>query len=240
MYKQKVLYIFRNFTVYKRISLVVGVLCLGLSGVSIPAVAQTQVLIAQTRNPQVKRLFEEGKRLVAAKDYLGAIEIYQQAAQIEPKNARIHSGIGYLYAQMGNFQPALAAYRRALAIDGNNSDFHYAMGYIKANLGDINGANESYRRAVQLNRSNLNAYLGLGVTQARLGNFTAANWAFEEAIKLNPNNAQTFEFMALMYKQRRQNARANSLLQKARSLYQRRNDSVGVNRIDGMLRELGS
>jgi tetratricopeptide (TPR) repeat protein len=225
--------------VYKRISLVVGVLFLGFSAVSIPSVAQAQVLMAQTTNPQLKRLFEEGQRLVAANDYNGAIAIYQQAAQIEPRNARIHSGIGYLYAQQGNFPPALASYRRAIAIDTNNSDFHYAVGYIKVNMGDTKGASQSYRRAIQLNRNHLNAYLGLGITQARMGDFTAANWAYEQAIKLAPNNAQTYEFMALMYKQRRQTAQANKVLQKARNLYQRRNDSAGVNRIDGMLRELG-
>ncbi|TVP65224.1 MAG: tetratricopeptide repeat protein [Nodularia sp. (in: Bacteria)] len=224
---------------YKRISLVVGVLCLGFSAVSIPSVAQAQVLIAQTTNLQLKRLFEEGERLVAAKDYNGAIAIYQEAARIEPNNAKIHSGIGYLQAQQGNFQPALASYRRAIAIDANNSDYHYAMGYIKANLGETNKAKDSYRRAIQLNRNNLNAYLGLGITQARLGDFTAANWAYEEAIKLDPNNAQTYEFMALMYKQRRQTAQANNVLRKARDLYQRRNDSAGVNRVNGMLRELG-
>ncbi len=224
---------------YKRISLAVGILFLGFSAISIPSVAQAQVLIAQTTNPQLKRLFEEGERLVAARDYNGAIAIYQQAAKIEPRNARIHSGIGYLYAQQGNFKPALASYRRAIAIDTNNSDFHYAVGYIKVNLGDTKGATQSYRRAIQLNRNHLNAYLGLGITQARMGDFTAANWAYQEAIKLNPNNAQTYEFMALMYKQRRQTSQANNVLRKARDLYQRRNDSAGVNRIDGMLRELG-
>ncbi|HYW18541.1 MAG TPA: tetratricopeptide repeat protein [Nodularia sp. (in: cyanobacteria)] len=224
---------------YKRISLVVGVLFLGFSAVTIPSVAQAQVLMAQTINPQLKRLFEEGERLVAANDYNGAIAIYQQAAQIEPKNAKIHSGIGYLYAQQGNFQPALASYRRAIAIDTNNSDFHYAVGYIKVNMGDTKGATQSYRRAIQLNRNHLNAYLGLGITQARMGDFTSANWAYGQAIKLNPNNAQTYEFMALMYKQRRQTTEANKVLQKARNLYQRRNDSAGVNRINGMLRELG-
>ena len=225
---------------YKRISLVIGVLFFGFSAVSIPSVAQAQVLMAQTTNPELKRMFEEGKRLVAANDYNGAIAIYEQAARIEPKNAKIHSGIGYLQAQQGNFQPALASYRRAIAINPNNSDFHYAMGYIKANLGETNKAKDSYRRAIQLNRNNLNAYLGLGITQARLGDFTAANWAYEEAIKLDPNNAQTYEFMAAMYKQRRQTAQANKVLRKARDLYQRRNDSAGVNRIEGMLRELGS
>lgn len=224
---------------YKRISLIVSVLSLGFCAITVPSMAQAQVLIAQTTNPELKQLFEEGKRLVEANDYNGAIAVYQRAANIEPRNARIHSGIGYLHAQQGNFQPALAAYQRAISIDGNNSDFFYALGYVKGNLGDTNGAKDAYRRAIQLNRNNLNAYLGLGITQARLGDFTAANWAYEEAIKLNPNNAQTYEFMAAMYKQRRQNARASELLRQARNLYQRRNDYNGVNRVEGMLRELG-
>lgn len=224
---------------YKPISLVVSILCLGLSSVSIPSMAQAQILMAQTNNSQVRRLFEEGQKLVRDQDYNGAIAVYQQAAQIEPRNARIHSGIGYLYAKQGKFQQALASYRRAIAIESNNSDFHYAIGYIKVNLGEIDQAKESYRRAVQLNRSNLNAYLGLGFTQARLGNFTAANWAYEEAIKLDPNNPQTYELMAKMYQQQRNTTRANQLLRTARNLYQRRNDSAGVNRVNGMLRDLG-
>ncbi|WP_414542591.1 tetratricopeptide repeat protein [Nostoc sp. CCY0012] len=224
---------------YKRISLIVGLLSLGFCTITIPSAVQAQVLMAQTTNPELKRLFEEGKRLVEANDYNGAIAIYERAASIEPKNARVHSGIGYLHAQQGNFQPALAAYRRAIAIDGNNSDFYYAVGYVKGNLGDTNGAKEAYRRAIQLNRNNLNAYLGLGITQARMGDFTAANWAYEEAIKLDPNNAQTYEFMAAMYKQRQQTSRASDLLRQARNLYQRRNDYNGVNRVEGMLRELG-
>jgi tetratricopeptide (TPR) repeat protein len=224
---------------YKPISLVVSILCLGLTTVSIPSMAQSQILMAQTNNSQVRRLFEEGQKLVRDQDYNGAIAIYQQAAQIEPKNARIHSGIGYLYAKQGKFPEALASYRQAIAINPNNSDFHYAMGYIKVNLGDINGAKESYRRAIQLNRNHLNAYLGLGFTQSRLGDFTAANWAYEQAIKLDPNNPQTYELMAKMYQQRRNTARANQLLQTARNLYQRRNDTAGVDRINGMLRDLG-
>ncbi|CEJ45650.1 tetratricopeptide repeat protein [Umezakia ovalisporum] len=224
---------------YKHISVLVGVVWLGFSTVNIPSVAQASVLMAQTTNPQLKRLFEEGEKLVKANDYDGAIAIYQEAAEIDPRNARIHSGIGYLYAQQGNFPLALESYGRAIAINPNNSDFHYAMGYIKVNLNDIKGAKESYRRAVRLNRNNLNAYLGLGITQARLGDFTSASWAYEEAIKLDPNNPETYEFMAKMYKQRGQIAQVNKLLRKARNLYERRNDSAGVNRINGMLQDLG-
>lgn len=224
---------------YKRISLIVSVMLLGCSAATIPSVAQAQVLVAQAKNPELKQMLEQGRRLVDAGDYNGAIAIYQQAATVDPKNAKIYSGIGYLYAQQGNFQGALASYRRAIGIDPNNSDFYYAVGYIKGNLGDTPGAKEAYRRSIQLNRNHVNAYLGLGITQARMGDYEAANWAYEQAISIDKNNPRTYEFMASMYKQRRQTKQANSVLQKARVLYQRQNDSDGIARVDAMLRELG-
>ncbi|HIK04835.1 MAG TPA: tetratricopeptide repeat protein [Trichormus sp. M33_DOE_039] len=224
---------------YKRISLIVGILLLGCGTVSIPSVAQAQTFVAQANRAELKQLLEEGKRLVDAGDYNGAIAVYQRAAAIDKRNAKIHSGIGYLYAQQGNLQAALASYRRAIAIDSNNSDFYYAVGYIKGNMGDTPGAKEAYRRAIQLNRNNINAYIGLGVTQSRMGDYTAANWAFEQAINIDRNYAQTYEFMAVMYKQRRQTKQASNLLQKARDLYRRRNDSDGVARVEAMLQELG-
>jgi len=214
---------------------VLSVLLLGGGAATIPSIAQAQVLVVQANNAELKRLLEDGKRLVDAGDYNGAIAVYQQAARMEPRNARIHSGIGYLHAKQGNFQAALAAYRRAIAINPNNSDFFYAVGYIKGNMGDTPGAKEAYRRAIQLNRNNVS---GLGITQSRLGDFRSANWAFEQAIKLDRNNAQTYEFMAAMYKQRRQTKQASNLLQKARDLYQRRNDADGVARVEAMLQQL--
>lgn len=239
MNKKKVHHNLRGFTVYKRISLIIGILLLGCASVSIPSEAQAQTLVVQANRAELKQLLEEGKRLVDAGDYGGAIAVYQRAATIDNRNARIHSGIGYLYAQQGNLRAALASYRRAIAIDPNNSDFYYAVGYIKGNMGDTPGAKEAYRRAIQLNRGNLNAYIGLGITQSRMGDYTAANWAFEQAINLDRNNAQTYEFMAAMYKQRRQTKQATNLLRKARDLYRRRNDSDGVARVEAMLQELG-
>ncbi|MBW4674772.1 MAG: tetratricopeptide repeat protein [Desmonostoc geniculatum HA4340-LM1] len=224
---------------YKPTSFVFSVVLLGCFAFTMPAPTQAQVLMAQTKNPELKQLLEEGRRLVDAGDYGGAIAVYQQAGRLDPKNAKIHSGIGYLYAQQGNYQAALTAYRKAIAINPNNSDFYYAVGYIKANLGDTAGAKEGYRRAIQLNRNNVNAYLGLAVTQSRLGDYTAASWAYEQALSLDKNNAQTYELMGSMYKQRRQAKQANTALQKARDLYKRRNDLDGVDRVEAMLRQLG-
>lgn len=224
---------------YKKTSLVLTVLLLGCLFTSTPVVVKADILVVQANNPELKNLIEEGKRLVDSKDYNGAIAVYQQAAKLDPKNERIHAGIGYLYTQQGNFTSALDAYRRAIAINPNNSDFYYAVGYLKSSTRDNKGAKEAYRRAIQLNRNNLNAYLGLGVAQTSLGDYQSALWAYEQAINLDKNNPRTYELIGSMFKQRRQTTQANKVLKKALDLYQRDNDPEGVARIQTMLKEIG-
>ncbi len=224
---------------HKQASFIVSVLLWGCFTTAAPIVAQAEVSLSPDSNSQLKQLVEEGRRLINAGDYQGAIAVYQQAATITPRNAKIYSGIGYAYVQQKNFHDALAAYRRAIALDPENSDFYYAIGYIKGNSGDTSGAKEAYRRAIQLNRNNMNAYVGLGVTQSILGDYQAAEWAYEQAINLDRNNAQTYELMASLYKQRRQYKETSILLRRARDLYHRRNDVDGVQRVQTMLNEVG-
>jgi tetratricopeptide (TPR) repeat protein len=224
---------------YKKTSLVLTALLLGCLFAGTPVVVKAEILVSQANDSELKNLIEEGKRRVDSKDYNGAISVYQEAAKLDPKNARIHAGIGYLYTQQGNFSSALAAYRRAIAINPNNSEFYYAVGYIKTNTRDNRGAKEAYRRAIQLNRNNFNAYLGLGVAQASLGDYQAATWAYEQAINLDKNNPRIYELMGSMFKQRRQTTQANSVLKKALDLYRRGNDTQGADRVQTMLGEVG-
>ena len=223
---------------YKQTSLLLSVLLLSGFAATMPPVAQAQVIVAPGRSSELKQLLEDGRRLVNSGDFNGAIAVYTQAASLQPKNAKIHSAMGYLYAQQGNFPAALTAYRRALGFDPNNGDFFYAVGYVKGNLGDTAGAKEAYRKAIQLNRNNVNAYLGLGVTQSRLGDYQAAMWAYDQALGIDKNNAQTYELMGSMFKQRPKAKEASNVLSKARDLYQRRNDSDGVARVEALLRTL--
>jgi len=223
---------------YKKTSFVLTILLLGCFLTSTPVAVKADVLVVQADNAELKNLIDEGKRLVDNKDYNGAIAVYQQAAKLDPKNARIYANIGYLYTQKGDFSPALDAYRRAIAINPNNSDFYYAVGYIKSNIGDNNAAKEAYRRAIQLNRNNFNAYLGLGVAQTSLSDYQAAMWAYEQAMNLDKNNPRTYELIGVMFQQKRQTPQANKFLRKALDLYRLSNDLDSVDRVEQMLREM--
>jgi Flp pilus assembly protein TadD len=225
--------------VYNRTAFVISFLLLGSISVTVPSMSQAQVLIAQRTTQEVKQLLDEGRRLVDARDYSGAINVYQQAANLEPKNASIHSGIGYLHALQGNLQSSLSSYRRAVALNPNNADFQYALGYVSGNLGDNRTAKDAYRKAIQLNRNNVNSYLGLATVLLRLGDTNSAMWATEQAMNLDKNHPQVFELRGTFLMKQGKSRDAIALLKKARGIYERQGKQENVSRIDETLRKIG-
>jgi Flp pilus assembly protein TadD len=58
--------------------------------------------------PKVTDLMKHGRELWNNKDIASALADYQQAATIEPNNARIQIGIGFLFTQQNRFPQAIA------------------------------------------------------------------------------------------------------------------------------------
>ncbi|MEM7724739.1 MAG: tetratricopeptide repeat protein [Cyanobacteria bacterium P01_A01_bin.45] len=227
---------------YNRISFWSSILIAGsIAFVAVPSMAQAEVIVSQRASTaQVKRLLDEGNRRVRSRDYNGAIAIYQQAATLEPKNGSIYSGIGYIYAQQGNFSAAKIAYQRAVALSPNNADYHYALGYISGNIGDNNSAKNAYRKAIQLDRNSVNAHLGLAAILLNLREYNNAKWAFEKAMQLDPRNAQAHELRGTMFIKQGRSREAIASLRKSLSLYESQKKWEGVRRVDALLRNLGT
>lgn len=224
---------------YNRTAFILSVILLGSIAATVPTVASAQVVVAQRTNQEVKQLLEDGRRMVDSGDYNGAISVYQQAATLEPKNASIQSGIGYLQALQGNLQAALSSYRRAVSLNPNNGDYQYALAYISGNLGDNRTAKDAYRKAIQLNRNSVDAYLGLATVLLRLGETTNAMWATEQAMNLDRNNPQVFELRGTFLMKQGKRGDAVTLFRRAREIYAKQGKQENVTRIDATLRQLG-
>ena len=88
-----------------------------------PMVATAEIPAAQENkskqaaNQQLNKLLEQGRKLVDAGNWSGAIALYQKAAKLEKNNPRIYSGIGYLQGLKGDFSAAAVAYRQAVALE---------------------------------------------------------------------------------------------------------------------------
>ncbi len=51
-----------------------------------------------------------------------AIDHYRKAIEINPNTPAAYGGLGFVYAQQGNYAEAITAYQQAIALDPNRVD----------------------------------------------------------------------------------------------------------------------
>ncbi|NEO25898.1 MAG: tetratricopeptide repeat protein [Kamptonema sp. SIO4C4] len=198
------------------LALLLGMGTTSLTGlVPSPVVAQT----TSRNNEQLNDLLRRGRDLADSGNYQQAIATYQQAANLDRRNPKIYSGIGYLYAVQGRFQEAAQAYRNALFLDRNNSAFYYAYAHCLAQMGDNRNATTAYRHAIQLQPDHIDSYLGLGVVLMRQGYHDRALDVYKRVVNLNPPGGEVYGLMATALLEQNQTQSALNLLRQATQRY---------------------
>ena len=136
--------------------------------------------------------FKSANSKDAAGDYLGALEDYDKAIEINPNNARIYSNRGLAKNSLKDYSGAIEDFNKSIEIDPTNSYPYYNTGIAKYNLQDYSGALESYNKAIDLDPNYTDAYFNRSLTKAYLGNFIGSLMDSDYTIKLNPNYAQAY------------------------------------------------
>ncbi|MFM8885822.1 MAG: SH3 domain-containing protein [Chthoniobacterales bacterium] len=81
------------------------------------------------------KLFEEGNRLYAAKDYDGALKVYEGITDGGTRNSAIFLNMGHAEYQLGRPALALINYQRALALDAGNDAARQSLEHVQKELG---------------------------------------------------------------------------------------------------------
>ena len=165
-----------------------------------PWLAQaTSSSLSTDQQEQVDELLRQGQTRVTARDYAGAIAIYQQAAAIDGQNPRLFSGIAYLYVQQGEYSEAIAAYQRAIALDGDNLPFRYGLALSQYKNGQIDEALATYESILAISPREINAHLGIGGIQIERSDYDDALTTYQNLARLAPGDAQVYEALGALY-----------------------------------------
>ena len=154
-------------------------------------VAQTNQVAQANQNEDLNKLLREARDKVAGEQYAEAIALYNQAAQIQPDNARIFSGLAYCYTQLDRFAEAVTAFRQALSLDRNRTDAYLSLGGALEQTGDGAAAIETYRQLIALQPKEARAYDAAGAVLVRQQRFEEALPLLQKAAQLIPNSAGT-------------------------------------------------
>ncbi len=156
--------------------------------------------------------FEKGRVLNNAKKYDDAIDAFNKAIEIDPKNADFYFYRGGNYYDMKNFEQAILDAGKAIELDPKSFSGYGLRGLANRAMGNYGKAildfdkiiksdsNKHYSKAIAAIKRVI-AYVHRGKTYAAMGQSAAAIKDYDKAIELNSNNAEAYLERGIIYLQ---------------------------------------
>ena len=122
------------------------------------------------------------------KRYAPAIERFEHAIVLDPKNAEALNNLAVIYRQTGDPERAIELVRRAIELEPRNGEMFYNLGNIHKDRGDLDEAIEAYERSIDADPSLAAAYNNLGTLYDAQDRHEEAMAAFERGLEHDPNH----------------------------------------------------
>jgi serine/threonine-protein kinase len=149
-----------------------------------------------------------------------ALDEFQKALQVNPRNADAIMGVAGIYEHMGRTADAEANYQRAAALRPDYWDGYNSLGWFYYRQGRSADAVAQFRRVVELTPDNAAGYSNLAAALIDLGDpkaLTEAEAALKKSIQLGPNYPAYGNLGNLYYTEKRY-AEAAQITRKALEL----------------------
>ncbi|HVP42974.1 MAG TPA: tetratricopeptide repeat protein [Terriglobales bacterium] len=149
-------------------------------------------------------MLAQGKEMVDAGNFDGAIGIYQDAVKADPSRDLLWANLGGAY--MGKAkkttdsaekkqvaQQGADALKKAVEIKPSDAAYHNNLAQAYNLQGDLESAIKEYQQAAQIDPLNAGQYyFNLGAVYTNAGKVDEALAAFEKTIAADPNNAPAY------------------------------------------------
>ncbi|MDR1725550.1 MAG: tetratricopeptide repeat protein [Bacteroidales bacterium] len=133
--------------------------------------------------------FEELGLLYSLKGDPIAIEYFNSALNINPKNVQVMYALGLFYQQHGNYQKALDIYKQVLDLNPNHAVTLNSVGYINmSEKKDYSNALDCFTKAIIIDSAYVLAWSNRGETYEHIGDKNKAREDYERVLKLDPEN----------------------------------------------------
>ena len=143
---------------------------------------------------------EAAWELEAVEDFDGAIELFDEAIELNPNNALAYFGRGTVYVGQKNFDAALKDFDAAIKLNPNDADTYNNRGNVYFALENFDTALKDFDAAVRLNPNDAGILYNRGNVYMDKDDFNAAIRDFTKAIELNSDYAAAYFNRGLSYK----------------------------------------
>ncbi|HCO96722.1 MAG TPA: hypothetical protein DIU00_22750 [Phycisphaerales bacterium] len=132
-------------------------------------------------------------------DFDGAMRASGKALQMNPKSAKAHYTMAYIFQRQGKFAESEIHLSEAIAIDSNYTEAHYSLGVALAGQGKFDQAVGQWYEAIRLNPNYVDAHYNLGQAMFRRGKFDEAVRHWSKVVELKPDDAGTHHNLGKAY-----------------------------------------
>lgn len=149
-----------------------------------------------------------------------ALQEYQKALAINPRDATAVMGVAGAYERMGRIQDAEESYKKAVALLPSYWDGYNSLGFFYYRRNRFPDAINQFRRVLELTPDNATAHSNLAQAYVSAGDpklLTDAEQELKKSIQLNPSYA-AYANLGNVYMNQQQYANAAQAIQKALEL----------------------
>jgi tetratricopeptide (TPR) repeat protein len=150
--------------------------------------------------------------------FVEAMEDYQKALELDPKNAGVYYNIGILKAREGKPAEALDPYRKAIELGRLQADGYIALAKALNKLRCFKEGEEAATKALELAPGSGTAYSDRGQARAEQGRLAESLDDYLKALEKLPDDVGILRDLGLIMMRARRQAQALPYLQKSRQL----------------------
>ena len=126
-------------------------------------------------------IIEQAKDKVTEKDFDQALNLFNQALEINTKGKEALYERGVLYTNLSQLELALFDFNKLIEIENDNSFYYACRAYVKTELKDISGAIADYEITLKFNPDDALTLNNLGLLQEQLGFKSQAEKSFTKS-----------------------------------------------------------
>ena len=124
--------------------------------------------------------------------YQSAVDLINQAIQINPFIASYYSNLGLALQELKLYTTAVASYDKAIELKNDFADAYSNRGNALKDLQLLDAAVSSYEKAISIKPDYAEAYYNLGISLRELKQLDAAVSSYNKSITLRPNYAEAY------------------------------------------------
>ena len=164
----------------------------------LPDLLRQQAVMEQGVGPKWMR--ERSRRLLAAGDSQGAIDLWQQSILDDPQDAASRMELGRVAQQLKKPLLALQEYTEAARLDPDLVEAHLALGVLRMRRGDPAGAEKALRQGLVLDSTSHEILTNLGALMMTTGRGVEGVQFLQRACEVAPDDADVRFNLAMAHR----------------------------------------